>query len=629
MRSELSGRVGRRPAPAPARRPDPPALGGTPAPAGMLVPGLITAGTAVPLALAISLIGARLAASPERAVLATGVLLVCLAPLPLAFYFLGRRRNAVPATAALVAVGTVTVLALAISMSVLASEVAFPGDFLVWSESDFVNDIIKLRAGYPLFTAQVNNESFTYPPGAQLLTYFFAWLAGAPTSVAAYRVVQAGFTVAAALVAVACARRITAVALGGKPVRDARLWSALWLPILLLFATNPLTNAYVLDLHGDGLAQLVTVVAFWLMLRYAVQRERWVLVAMALVPALGFLVKQSLVIWGALYVLQLALFDRPRSWRRVASVALGSAALLAGVVLTCYALWGDPFIYWIFVVLGSHGVSPLRSLEHVQRVWPYFGVVLLAALLLLDRERTRRVLLGPWLAAFALLGVEAYSSGIAWMLNHMGPGTLLAGIWFVAALTARWAEWADPARGPAGAAAWLRPALAAGCGVLLLAGLGLVRIPLPSVPRDARRYAAEIEREFRGEDPRRVLLDVGSWVYLPSGVVMKDRAPSIGERGYSGTGDFSGILQRIRAQGYARILVRNYHEPDFWYDHGIWSRSSGIRAALDENYREVRTIPAVRRTVASDPTRYTLREISVLEPRTSPSASPPAVRSTP
>ncbi len=41
----------------------------------------------------------------------------------------------------------------------------------------------------------------------------------------------------------------------------------------------------------------------------------------------------------------------------------------------------------------------------------------------------------------------------------------------------------------------------------------------------------------------RVLLDAGTWAYFKDGVVMKDRAPSIGERGHSQTGDFSGICR--------------------------------------------------------------------------------------
>ena len=109
----------------------------------------------------------------------------------------------------------------------------------------------------------------------------------------------------------------------------------------------------------------------------------------------------------------------------------------------------------------------------------------------------------------------------------------------------------------------------------------------------------------------RVLLDAGTWVYLTDKVIMKDRAGTVGELGSSGQGDFSGLLSRIRGRYYARIVVRSLHRPDFGYDYYLWRKSSGIRAALLEHYREVRRIPAVEGQ--EDGTPF-LREISVLEP---------------
>ena len=37
----------------------------------------------------------------------------------------------------------------------------FPADFLLWSETDYVNDILKFRSGYPIFTADPNTGSET------------------------------------------------------------------------------------------------------------------------------------------------------------------------------------------------------------------------------------------------------------------------------------------------------------------------------------------------------------------------------------------------------------------------------------------------------------------------------------
>jgi hypothetical protein len=99
---------------------------------------------------------------------------------------------------------------------------------------------------------------------------------------------------------------------------------------------------------------------------------------------------------------------------------------------------------------------------------------------------------------------------------------------------------------------------------------------------------------------------------------MKDRAVSFGDRGYHGNGDFSGIIGRFQHKHYAKVLVRNLHEPDFWYDHWLWPQSSGIKQALLENYQEISTIDAVARLPWQGPRStapYTLNTISILIPK--------------
>jgi hypothetical protein len=100
-------------------------------------------------------------------------------------------------------------------------------------------------------------------------------------------------------------------------------------------------------------------------------------------------------------------------------------------------------------------------------------------------------------------------------------------------------------------------------------------------------------------------------------VVMKDRAATIGERGYSATGDFSKMLERLNQKAYAKILVREPFAADSWYDHDDWAQSSGIREALRANYREVRTIAEVKDDLGHKTGRYTFRAISVLVPKES------------
>ena len=112
----------------------------------------------------------------------------------------------------------------------------------------------------------------------------------------------------------------------------------------------------------------------------------------------------------------------------------------------------------------------------------------------------------------------------------------------------------------------------------------------------------------------RVLLDAGTWIYTREGIIMKDRAPSIGDRGLAEVGDFTGIVGRIEDRYYSKILVRNFHSPDFWYDDYLWDVPSGIRDALLENYREIGKIEPVTSAFPDEKVQYLFQEISILVP---------------
>lgn len=591
------------PEPAPAAEPGP-------VPASRLAPlwpGLLAGAAALPLAAGVARIHGAWPASPERGVAATLVVFVAIAAATVAVAWLrpGARRR--PADLALVAVATTAVLLCASYLYYVSSLLFFHADFLLWTESAFVNDILKFRVGHALYTAPGNLDSFTYPPATQLLTYFLARLAGHGTSIPAYRVVQEAYTAAAAVVAALCCRQLVRAA---RPERLWRWWSAIWVPVLFLAANNSLTNPYVHYLHDDALALLVCAVGYWLLLEHVEGERRWVLPAMALLPALAFLVKQSLAIWAPLYCLQLAFFDADRSWRR----AIGFGAVTFGLLGTTMGggllIWGAPWRYWVFTVLGHHPVSPLRSFQHLLDAWPYVVALLIGATVLLQRPGGRRWI-GPWLVASALLGVEIYTSGVAWMINHLGPGSLLAAVWLLAGLSVAWPAFAE-AEGASAGQRWFRAGAATALVLLAFQGLAMVQIPVPGLPADANRYASAIEAEFQGLPADRVLLDDGSWIYFRQGIVMRDRSAAVGEAGFTGTLDYSGILSRIRSHYYAKILVRDLHSPQFLYDYWMWKHSSGIRQALLDNYREIRVIPEVKAGGYRPPW---FRPISVLVPK--------------
>jgi len=552
---------------------------------------------------------------PERAVLEIAALFALILAAVPGGYLLRTRGNAQPGTAGLMFLGTTCVLLLAVYFFWVSWYVFFPADFLIWSEGDFVNDTLKASVGYPLYSKDINNDSFTYVPGAQLLTYLLAWLAGKSGSIAAYRAIQVIYTAAAAFLATLCCRRLLRLAWPASPALGSWLWNAFWYAALFLVATNSITNPFTHNLHGDALAQLATLAAYYLLLTYIDTRSRSVFAAMVLVAPVCLLIKQSLVIWGGWYGGFLAIWDRPK--KRLAVFAAATVALCAAVVGLCYAIWGGPFFYWTFYVLGQHGVSPLRSFQHALDAWAYFAAGLLGGVAVL-RGRTSNALLGAWLIWLAVLAVETYTSGIAWMMNHMGPGCLIAGVWFLTGLASVW----DAATGLSTTLppeVWLRAGALTAAVALMFSGMGLVRIPVRPISDDAYRYIHEIEKEFQGQAAKNILLDAGTWVYLKDRVIMGDRAPSIGERGYSETGDFSGILARIGAKRYSKILVRGLHHPDFVYDHYSWPKSSGIREALLNNYKETGRIRAVAapavavKNGAHDP--YYFGPITILEPR--------------
>src|SRR5690606_7436141 len=161
--------------------------------------------------------------------------------------------------------------------------------------------------------------------------------------------------------------------------------------------------------------------------------------------------------------------------------------------------------------------------QHLLRAGLFVAAALWAGrvLVLPELDRGRLAVWGSWALVFS---IQAYTSGIGFVMNHMGPGIVLAGCWFLVAIVRVW-----PRRSPADPF-WRYPLEQAGAAalvVLLLSGMGLMREPGPSVPDDLGRYIAEIEREFSDLPADQVLMDVGSWIYLREGVLMKDRSAPV------------------------------------------------------------------------------------------------------
>ena len=490
--------------------------------------------------------------------------------------------------------------------------VFLPADILMWAETNFVGDIIKLRIGVPIYTSPADSNAMIYTPAAPILTYAIAWIIGEPTSIPVWRMIQLAFVLCAALLATICCRTLNQLAYPNQQIMFPRTFDVFTFLTMFLAATAPRTGVYVHALHADALALFVSMLSFWTMLLYLRSPGWGRIILMAVCPAVGYLTKQFLISWAAVMFVFLLLND-PRGIKRLALFLVAATVFLSIAVGVCYLLWGHNFIFWTFEVMGGdrtrivvwpggYNISLVRSVDHLLRAWLEISLGIIGGWLILRDRNIRK--LGPlWVGWIVLVSSEAFSSGAArHVLYHFGPGVLIGSVWMCAAIARLWTPTATSAHAEfPRLVTWARP-LAAAAAVLTM--FAILRV-LPTLDRfearylqrhpspDVYRYISEIEREFDGFPIEKVLLDVGNWIYLRHSFLAKDRAVSLADQPPGGRYEnFNGLLERIHAQAYDKILVRDFHSSVFLYDWDFWPRSSGVRKALLERYTEVRTIPA-------------------------------------
>jgi hypothetical protein len=100
---------------------------------------------ALSIAYLIYLINQIFSLQPEKAVMSVGIILVMFLGLPLSGYLILRRGVVDPWKLALMSVTIIVVLLISIYFFWVSFSIFFPADILIWSESDFVNDVLKFR----------------------------------------------------------------------------------------------------------------------------------------------------------------------------------------------------------------------------------------------------------------------------------------------------------------------------------------------------------------------------------------------------------------------------------------------------------------------------------------------------
>jgi hypothetical protein len=506
------------------------------------------------------------------------------------------------------------------AMAQIAPALAAPWDLVSFAESPYVNDVIKWTQGAPLYGPAGDNDSYPYPPGAQIATHFLASLWGAADSVAGLRITNFVYVLAAVLLAWSAAKRIAASA--GRALPDAH-WTGFALAALFMAATEPSFNRYVHSLHNDSLALLVSACGFWLLSRERDQLSPLQFAATLLLPALGFFVKQSMLVWLGLFALARFLGGFG-FWRAAIGGAL-SAALAGAVIYASIRAGGEHYTYWLFGALGDKQVSPGRSLLHFLAVspWAAVGAAGLWAMWGASWSATPKLVRAAGVTWAVMLSIQAWTSGIGWVVNHLGPAVVIAAALALAALPGAFPRFA--------AALSARYGAFAATALLALAcvWLHLLRIPSPPAPPHAlAEHAAAIEREFAGLEPESVLLDNGSWIYQRHGLVMKDRSSPLalhaGENQPINHAAIAPTISRIESGVYAKILVHDIDpRPGLqtWYDYR--DRGTGVKQAISARYELARVIPGAAANfpswmeqLASDVWVYERRPPGV--PRTEP-----------
>ncbi|MGI9079023.1 MAG: hypothetical protein ACR2G6_17095 [Gemmatimonadaceae bacterium] len=507
----------------------------------------------------------------------------------------------------LTAVGVLVAL---LTLNQMAAYIALPVDLLSFAESSFVNDIIKFRTGAPIYTPAQDNSSYPYTPGAPMLTWLLAAAVGDGGSIPTLRAVQFTYVLLAAIVATSLCDLLARLFLTAREYRYRALWLGAWLPLLVLAVTEPRFNLYIHSLHNDGLALLVSMVAFWLIARYALAPRTWIIAAMAILPAIGFFIKQNQLLWAGVFALYLLATGLP--WRQFLWFFLATTAGVVAVVGGCLAVWGEPFRFWIFEALGDKQVSFARSMIHLLEAGVYGAMGLFGGWAIALRHRSRESTM-VWFCWVVVFGLGTYTSGIGFQANHMGPSVVAAICWFLVAMVKVW-PWTS-----SGAPRWRTYAdglVAAAIIVLLFGSQGMVREPRNPIPADFSRYVRQIEAEVGDIPLNRVLIDAGSWLYLPANLVMKDRSAPVSLHVGSNQREINrkalaATIGRIEERLYDRILARQIDTEESWYD--FQDRGSGVKAAILGNYHIVGRIPAVRGINRWWPA-HLISEVVVLEP---------------
>ena len=269
----------------------------------------------------------------------------------------------------LVAVGALLLLLLATQV---VPRVSYPWDLYFWSESPFLTNMLKLRAGEPVYGDPSDANSFVYTPGLEYLTYAVLAPFGVELHIVACRFVSIVMAV------VAC---LGGTAAGSRLLRDKRA-SLFERRAFLAFGTCTLLlvlfKNFTADIcHPDNLSAAHACLTLLLCCLAAERATLRSAVGAVALGSLGVYTKQTSAAVGLVAFVGLLLvrpdLRSPKRAALLAAVALGvTASALAPLLLFPHAR------FWTFEVLAAHPLDLSKVQTLVRELiasFPYRAVL--------------------------------------------------------------------------------------------------------------------------------------------------------------------------------------------------------------------------------------------------------------
>ena len=441
--------------------------------------------------------------------------------------------------------------------------IIFPWDRLVWQETSFLVNLMKLNRHLPVQTAPQDCNSIIYSPGDEYLTYLALKPFGLALDFRYYRLVNMLFCMLTAYFgALTVARFLGAVAPAArKRFFFATTWGILWLLLSQNFESDMP--------HADNLHALHAAIVFFLCYTAMETRKFHLGLAAMLVAGLGVFTKQT---EGASWLgtgLVFIIFN-PWGWRRTVALLAAGGAVCA---ISLYWLWFPQYgKLYTFTLLSREPLELFRISDLVTFMYSQWRAVLLTlamiagACLWTSRGAARRYwicwsLTGCFTAAPGLVSylkvLAAYNNLILsqfWLMLIAWPFILI----LLGQLDSGEPTFAILQTNPYGRRHW-RSVAAALISVFLI--LLALLFPIKPIPRHedyvfCQAVEAEVQKEVRAG--HRILISFGAGFYVRAGITTPplDQALSAVELDKSGHNDLlSDFKSRLDNHYYDKIFL--------------------------------------------------------------------------